>query len=116
MADESSDFSDIERSRELLEQSDEALQEALLAFAILKERLLADETVPPSDVAKALTNISQHRGRVTDDMRKHEDRLLFQSKRVANAPLDFDKLRSDIGRKVDRIRDALRTRGISEEP
>ncbi|MGR3513304.1 MAG: hypothetical protein ACU0GG_11100 [Paracoccaceae bacterium] len=115
MADDPSDFSDIERSRELLVESDEALREALAAFAILKERLLADETVPPTELAKALTSISQNRGRVTDDMRKHEDRILFRSKRVANAPLDFDQLRSDLGCKIDRLRRSLGTGGVSEQ-
>ena len=116
MADEESDFLDIERSRELLATSDEALREALAAFAILKERLLADETVPPTELARALTAISANRGRVSDDMRKHEDRVLFRHKRVANAPLDFDELRSDIGSKIDRIRATLRAEGVFEEP
>lgn len=115
MADDPSDFSDIERSRELLVESDEALREALAAFAILKERLLADETVPPTELARALTSISQNRGRVTDDMRKHEDRILFRSKRVANAPLDFDQLRSDLGGKIDRLRRSLGTGVVSEQ-
>lgn len=115
MADEPSDFSDIDRSRALLAESDEALREALAAFAILKRRLLADETVPPTELAKALISISQHRGRVTDDMRKHEDRILFDKKLVANAPLDFDQLRSEIGRKIDRLRDTLRAEGVPGE-
>ncbi|MEO0917478.1 MAG: hypothetical protein AAFY31_10930 [Pseudomonadota bacterium] len=115
MADDPSDFSDIDRSRALLAESDEALREALAAFAILKERLLADETVPPTELAKALTSISQNRGRVTDDMRKHEDRILFNTKRVAHAPLDFDQLRFEIGSTLDRIRTTLGPGEVSEE-
>ncbi|MEM7718979.1 MAG: hypothetical protein AAF222_07230 [Pseudomonadota bacterium] len=115
MADDPSEFSDIDRSRKLLAESDEALREALDAFAILKERLLADETVAPTELAKTLTSISQNRGRVTDDMRKHEDRILFHTKRVGNAPLDFDQLRSEIGSTLDRIRATLDAEGIPEE-
>lgn len=113
MADEPSDFSDIDRSRELLAYSEKSLRDALDALDIFEARLRSDETVSQSDLGKALTSVSQNRGRVTDDMRKHEDRILFQSRRVANAPLNFDQLRSDIGRKIDRLRATLGAEGIS---
>ena len=107
MAEETSDLSDIARSRRLLNESENALRDALDAFAIMRARVLADQIIQPGELAKTLTAISQNRGRVTDDMRKHEDRILFTSKRVAHAPLDFDELRSALGRKLDRIRAAL---------
>lgn len=116
MADEPSDFSDIEQSRALLADSTKSLRGVLKALDILEARMTADETISQSDLARVLTAIAQNRGRVNDDMRKHEDRILFDKKLVANAPLDFDQLRSDIGRKVDRLREALRTEDVSEEP
>jgi hypothetical protein len=116
MAEEPSDLPDIERSRILLTESENALRDALDAFAIMRARILADEAVPPAEMAKTLTAISLNRGRVTDDMRKHEDRILFKSKRVANAPLDFDELRSALGRKLDRIRAAVASGDVSEGP
>ncbi|MEM9426711.1 MAG: hypothetical protein AAGA06_08405 [Pseudomonadota bacterium] len=113
MAEEPSENSDIERSRRLLCQSDDALQSALDAFAIIQARIEADETMSQVDIAKALTAISQNRGRVRDDMRSYEDRVLYQAKRVANAPLDFDELRAALGRKLDRIR-AVASGDVSE--
>lgn len=114
MADEPSDFSDIERSRALLADSEKSLRGVLEALDILEARLRADETISQTDLSKALTAIAQNRGRVHDDMRKHEDRILFQSGRVANAPLDFDKLRFEIGGKIDRLRHTFGTGDLPE--
>lgn len=107
MADDPSVFSDIERSRALLADSEASLRGIIDALNIMEARLRADETLSQADLAKALTVISQNRGRVSDDLRKHEDRIFFRHKRVANAPLDFDTLRFEIGRKLDRLRSTL---------
>lgn len=113
MAEEPSENSDIERSRRLLCQSDDALQSALDAFAIIQARIEADDAMPQAEISKVLTALSQNRGRVRDDMRAYEDRILYKEKRVANAPLDFDELRAALGRKLDRIR-AVASGDISE--
>jgi hypothetical protein len=114
MADDLSGFSDIERSRALLADSEASLRGIIDALNIMEARLRADETLSQADLAKALTVISQNRGRVSDDLRKHEDRLFFRHKQVANAPLDFDELRAAIGRKLDRLRAALDPGDVSE--
>ena len=104
MANDPSGFSDIERSRALLSYSEKSLRDVLDVLDILEARVRADETISQADLAKALTAIAQNRGRVHDDLRKHEDRILFEKKLVAHAPLDFDRLRSEIGGKIDRLR------------
>ncbi|MEM7752392.1 MAG: hypothetical protein AAF230_03205 [Pseudomonadota bacterium] len=114
MAEEPSENSDIERSRRLLCQSDDALQSALDAFAIIHARINAGDAMPDAEMSKTLNLISQGRGRVRDDMRAYEDRILYKEKRVANAPLDFDELRAALGSKLDRIRRAAASGDVSE--
>ena len=74
------------------------------ARSVLKARVRQGSGVPPAELSRALTAFSQARTRLTEEVTKHEDRILLSRKRVASAPLDFEELRASLGSKIDRIR------------
>lgn len=115
MAEDPSAIAGTEPSRHLLSRSEKTLEDLLRALDLLQARMEADETLPSSELSKALVAFGSARHRLNEEMIKHEDRILFAAKRVANAPLDFDDLRCSIGGKLDRIRASLGSGELSEE-
>ncbi len=116
MAEDPSAIADTEPSRQLLTQSEAALRDVLEALDLLRARMEDDDELPQTELTKALIAFGSARNRLNEEMRKHEDRILFNQKRVANAPHDFDKLRSALGCKLDSIRASLGSGELSEEP
>ena len=114
MAEDQNDRLNAEHARSLLRESEVALRDVLDALDILRARIRAGDDVPPAELSRALTAFSQARTRLTEEVTRHEDRILLATKRVASAPLDFDELRASLGRKIDRIRADLDAGAVPE--
>lgn len=101
-------------ARSMLAESETALSDVLVAFNLMTEHLLSDEGLSPGDVVRLLGIFAQTRTKLIDEVTKYENRVLFNEGKVAHAPLDFDKLRDQIGSKLDRIRASRGSEGLSE--
>ncbi len=104
MAMEPSDFKGTEDARLLLEDSQRSIREMLFVFKVLSERLDGGDAVPQAELTKAITSLAGARNKLLDEVRRYEDRVLRDKKLTADSILDFDELRAELGRKLDRIR------------
>ena len=107
MADDPSVLAGTASARLALEESEEALLDLIDAFRSFAVRVRdPDDDVTPAEISKARTALAQVRSQLVEEVSKHEKRVLQSEGLVADAPLDFDALRSSIGRKLDSIRRA----------
>ncbi len=102
-----------EHARLLLAQSETALSEALMAFDLTAQRLNSGEAVPPADIAKAYSALSQARTKLINEVKEHDKRVLRAEGRDAETSLDLEAIRVEIGRRLDRIRSGLDEKGLS---
>ena len=93
-------------ARWLLEQSETALQDVLAAFEVMANRLRGGEDVAHGDISKARIALAATRAALINEVNKHERQVLYSEGLIAEAPLDFDAMRAEIGRHLDRLRDA----------
>lgn len=106
MADDPSVLAGTFNSRRALEQSEKAMEEVIEAFDKLADRIKAsDDDVAPAEISKSRLVLAQVRTQLSEEVSKHERRVLQSEGLTADAPLDFDKLRASIGGKLDRIRE-----------
>ncbi|MCG6885489.1 MAG: hypothetical protein LJE62_17210 [Silicimonas sp.] len=90
------------------------MRDVLQALDVLRARIVGGEDVPPAELTRALTAFAQARTRLTEEVTRHEDRILLATKRIASAPLDFEDIRASIGGKIDRIRADLDAGAVSD--
>lgn len=105
MADDPSVLAGTFKSRRMLSESEKAMDDILEAFEVMARRIKDGESdTTPAEIVKMRTVLAQVRTQLVDEVNKHEERILQSNGIAANAPMDFDKLRSEIGSKLDRIR------------
>lgn len=102
-----------ERALHLLAQSSQALDEALFAFDLMARGIREGEQLAPLDLAKVMTAIGTTRTKLISEVKEHDHRVLLSEGRIGDAPLDLDAIRSEIGRRLDRIHAALDEDGVS---
>ena len=107
MHDDPSRIAGTERARQMLAQSEKALDEILTAFDLMAERIRAGADVPATEMARSFTALSQARTRLINEVKEHDKRVLLAEGVDAAAPLDLEAVRVEIGRRLDRIRAAL---------
>lgn len=103
-------------SRRMLARSEKSMEDILVAFDVMAERMLDGDNIPVAELAKARTALGQVRSQLLEEVYKHEKRVLLSQGLLADAPLDFDELRREIGSSLDRIRSARDAEGIPGEP
>ena len=105
MTDDPSKLAGTIASRELLSKSEKSMQDILAAFELMAERILEDkENLSKAELSQARIALAQTRSQLVDEVNKYEQRVLLSKGLVANAPLDFDAIRAEVGGKLDRIR------------
>lgn len=107
MTDDPSQSADTKRARQMLAQSEKALDEILTAFDVMAERVRSGDDVSPIELTKACTALSQARTRLINEVKEHDKRALRAEGCDREAPLDLEAVRFEIGRRLDRIRAAL---------
>ena len=95
--------------RKLLLESEAALDDLIAGFRDMADRLTQGKDVAQTEVTRARTALATMRATLLDEVRRHEARVLKSEGLAANARLDLDEVRSQIGSRLDRIRDARGT-------
>ena len=103
-------------ARQMLGESATALYDVLEALNLMKTRLLAGETLPAAEMQRALLAVGMTRGRLLDEVRSHERKIFLENGLTADAPLDFEAIRREIGGHLDRLRAESDAGDLSEEP
>ena len=103
-------------ARQMLGESATALYDVLEALNLMKTRLLAGETLPAAEMQRALLAVGLTRGRLLDEVRSHERKIFLENGLLADAPLDFEAIRREIGGHLDRLRAAGDAGDVPEEP
>ena len=106
MADDPSAIAGTESARRSLDRSEKSMEGLLTAFDEMAERILNGEDVTIAEMSKARVALSYVRAQLVTEVNKHEERVLVSEGLVAHAPLDLDRIRGDIGRRLDRLRGA----------
>ena len=99
--------------RRLLRESETALWDVLAAINLMRNRITAGETLPPAEMQRAVMALGTTRARVLDEVQRHERRKFLENGLVADAPLDFEAIRDEIGGQLDRLRAARDAEGVS---
>ena len=107
MTEETSKLAGTIVSRAMLDQSEKAMEDILAAFELMAERMMTGEDdMSMGELSKARIALGQTRSQLIDEVNKHEKRVLLSKGLLAEAPLDFDSIRAEIGSKLDRLRRA----------
>ena len=110
MADDPPKLAGTVASRAMLSKSEKAMEDILAAFELMAERILDDEeNLSKAELSQARIALAQTRSQLIEEVNKHEKRVLLSKGLVADAPLDFDAIRAEIGSQLDRIRNAQGT-------
>lgn len=113
MPDDPSQKEDTAGARQLIARSEMAFEDAMTALDIIKRRVDDGDYVPPGDIAKLYQQLSASRIKLIDEVREHDKRIARAKGLDASAPLDLEALRSEIGRRLDRIRAESGSKGFS---
>ena len=110
MTDDPAAKAETEGARRLLADSEAVLEDLIDGFRRMSDRLSVGEDVTV-EVSKAPMALASVRASILDEVRRNESRILQAEGLMATA--DLDQIRFDIGRRLDRIRDARGADGIS---
>lgn len=116
MDDEKTDLAELAgttRAREILRESETLVEDVLAALADVREQLVRGELEAVTDINKMRGTLASVRLKLREEVERYEEHVAHGTGRVAAAPLDFDKLRGEIGRKLDRLRDSCGAEGVS---
>jgi len=107
MADDPSVIAGTFKSRRLLRESETALEDLLTAFEVMAQRYRdGEDDVTPAEISKTRTALGLARSQLVDEVNKHEQRVFYAKGLVADAPINFEDLRAEIGGQLDRIRES----------
>ncbi len=113
MADDPTIIAGTFHSRRMLAQSEKAMEDILAAFELMAERILEGENVSLAELTRSRTAMAQVRAQMVEEVNKHEKRVLQSMGLTADSALDFDAIRCEIGSRLDRVRAARGSEGVS---
>ena len=116
MSDDPYEVAGTSKARWLLAESEAALWDVLQALKLMKKRMEAGDNLSPAEMQKGLMVLGVTRAKLLEEVRKHERRIFLENGLLADAPLDFDEIRREIGRSLDRLRNRGGAAGIPEVP
>ena len=114
MTDEPTGKAGTERARDLLERTANLLSDYMISFEIMANELQRGGVVKDTDFARTLTGISKTRSQLLGEIKAYERHVLKEGGLLPDAPLDLDAIRAEIGRRLDRFREAQRAKGVSK--
>ena len=115
MADDPEVSQETKHARWMLGQSEKALEDILVAFEEMRLQILEGGTLTGGDLTKARISLGQTRAQLLDEVNKYERHVLLSNGLTAEAPLNFDAIKDQIGSRLDRIRIARDAEGFSEK-
>lgn len=93
-----------ERSRAALKRAYNSMLEMLAAWEAQTKRVREDERVNKTDMGGMLRSMAQARTTLTTEIHRNEKEILENEGRIDTAPIDFDALRNEVGRRLARLR------------
>jgi hypothetical protein len=115
MADDPKVSPETEHARWMLGQSEKALEQILIAFEEMSEQLLEGGTLSGGDLTKVRISLGNTRSQLLDEVNKYERHVLLSNGLTAEAPINFDAVKDEIGCSLDRIRNARDSEGFFEQ-
>ncbi|CAN0600139.1 unnamed protein product, partial [Ectocarpus sp. 12 AP-2014] len=103
MADDLEVSQETKHARWMLGQSEKALEQILIAFDEMSEQILEGGTLSGGDLTKARLSLGNTRSQLLDEVTKYERHILLSNGLTAEAPIDFDTIKDQIGSSLDRI-------------
>lgn len=114
MTDDSTGKTGADASRRLLEQSEQILRDLLAAFDTVSGRMRAAEAPLDSDISSAIVMLARTRTTVIQEIQTNDKRVQLSGGVISKKPHNFDAVRDDLGRRLDRIRDSESPRIVPE--
>jgi len=101
-------------SRRLLAQSEQILRDLMAAFETAAGRLRATDAPLDTDISSAIVMLAKTRTTVIQEIQTNDKRVQLSGGVFTHRPHNFDAVRGEIGRRLDRIRDANGAGDVSE--
>ena len=114
MADDPEVSPETEHARWMLGQSEKALEQILIAFDEMSQQILEGGTLSGGDLTKARLSLGNTRSQLLEEVNRYERHILLSNGLTAEAPINFDAVKDQIGSSLDRIRTARDADGVSE--
>lgn len=114
MTDDPTGKTGADASRLLLAQSEQILRELLAAFETAAGRLRTTDAPLDTDISSAILMLAKTRTTVIQEIQTNDKRVQLSSGVLSRKPHNFDTVRDELGRKLDRIRNAARAGRVSE--
>ncbi|MBT8423622.1 MAG: hypothetical protein KJO67_01505 [Silicimonas sp.] len=95
-----------EGARRLLTESAHVLEDLLTGFDAMRIRAVREDDLADGKVTQSNVAMASVRMTILKEVRRHEARVLDTEGLADAVRLDLDDIRSQIGRRLDRIRDA----------
>ena len=94
-----------EGARRLLTESEHVLEDLLTVFQAMRIRAVSGDDRADADLVRSGVAMASVRTTLMKEVRRHEARVLDTEGLADAVQLDLDDIRSQIGRRLDRIRD-----------
>ena len=114
MTDDPTGKTEAEASRRLLAQSEQILRELLAAFDTAAGRMRAADRSLDTDISSAIVMLAKTRTTVIQEIQTNDKRVQLSGGDFSQKPHDFDAARNELGRRLDRIRNANNAEHVSE--
>lgn len=106
MTDDPTGQTGADASRRLLAQSEQILRDLMAAFETAAGRLRATDALPDTDISSAIVMLAKTRTTVIQEIQTNDKRDQLSGGVFSHKPHNFDAVRDELGRKLDRIRNA----------
>lgn len=114
MSDDPTGKTGADASRLILAQSEQILRDLLAAFETAAGRLRAADAPFDTDIPSAIVTLARIRTTVIQEIQTNDKRVQLSGGVFSHKPHNFDTVRDELGRRLDRIRDASRAGNLSE--
>jgi len=104
MADDPSARAGSDGGRMKVDHSDKSMEDMLAVFDLMADRILNGEGVTVAEMKRMSVAMGHVRVQLVDEVIKYEDSGLSGKGPVEHASLDLEKLRREIGGRLDRLR------------
>lgn len=113
MSDDATIIAGTFRARGMLARSEDVMEDILVAFELMVERILDGEDIPLPEIADRNKAMALVRAQMVEEVNRHEKRVLQPAGAGGDGTIDFDVIRREIGSRLDRVRAARGSEGIS---
>lgn len=116
MVDHPSKKAGTENARALLESGERAMRNILIVFDGLEAELRQGNMISDAELRQACLTMAKAQSRLMEEIQKYERHVLRQQGLVQDAPIDFARVRRNIGSRLDRIRKSREAEAVPEQP